>query len=159
MPTLFKSPHGFDIGCMNIEDPQRLWERLRLDAVDRVRDGFEPETVQGNRLHRCVALLEDPAFDDVIAWQIFAERGSDQGSPHAYHVTRTVWKQAFDYTRVSSPMGRPALLRLKHLRDLKPTLTFNQKVLDAGLIEPILSRLVAISVPLIEPETCTGVDG
>jgi len=144
---------------MNIEDPQRLWDRMRLNAIERIRNGFTPETSSGGRLNCCVALMEDPAFDDVIGWQIFAERLDGESVPHAYHATRAVWKQEVDSRRVFSPIDRLALLRIKYLRDLMPTITFSQHPLDPDVIEPILVRLSSISVPLTAPKGSIGLDG
>lgn len=94
-----------------------------------------------------------PAFHDQVRTTLYTPRRP--GSGKEPFVTITTWKRSQDVDKLRDPLER-----LRHPKDLRPTLEESSMVVDADTVAQVIADLSAISLPSIRPiEGVVGLDG
>ncbi|GAA5484848.1 hypothetical protein [Haloferula sargassicola] len=94
-----------------------------------------------------------PAFEDHVRTTLYTPRRPDSGKDP--FVSITTWKREDDFNKLRDPVER-----LKHPKELKPTIDEASKILDPEDASKVIEDLSAISLTSLRPtEGVLGLDG
>lgn len=129
-------------------DLQREFQSLRQSATQQLRD--VPES--GSYRH-VFSILVRPSFAPAYRCTVYAPLSFAKGKqPFASFV---IWRNDLDFDKLRTPVER-----LKHPKDLSPTIEDDTLWLTDTDVEDYLQRVRGISVPLyLGPATVAGCDG
>jgi hypothetical protein len=122
---------------------------VRESAYDALRFGTLIERFRSIPVCQFLIL---PSFDNPVSWDVI-EVVSRKDGPQT-RLYRSTWRMDADDQAMSSPIER-----LKHPRPYKPTLETNWVLVDSASLEPILSKIRNIRIPLMLAEASAGCDG
>ena len=94
-----------------------------------------------------------PAFHDLQRTTLYSPKRPESGNEP--FVTITKWRRELDLEKLRDPIER-----LKHPKDLEPTIEEVSTVIDSDLVDKVVSELSNVSLPSIRPdEDIVGLDG
>jgi hypothetical protein len=94
-----------------------------------------------------------PAFHDQVRTTLYTPRRPGAGKDP--FVSITTWKRSEDVDKLRDPVER-----LRHPKDLQPTIEESSTIIDAETVAQIIADLSAVSLPSIRPaEGVLGLDG
>lgn len=129
-------------------EQQEEYLRLSETALDALNSVAE----SGSFLH-VFSFWCLPAFRDQSRTTLYTPRRPESGKLPFFSVT--TWKRTEDLEKLRDPVER-----LRHPKELKPTIEHSNKVLDTVFASQVIEDLSAISLPSLRPtETVLGLDG
>ena len=125
------------------------WGWFQERATEIVRRGNTP-TVRGGQCLFQIMML--PSFEPVVGWQVFQK--VSQSKEKDCFAIRTCWKRNEDAQKFTSPIER-----LKHPRELNPTIQTEIFNLSEGTIESFIKQFRSVKVPAFVEVSNIGTDG
>ncbi len=101
---------------------------------------------------RVFRFCESPSFEEMTGIEVYDL--SLRCDESAYCGIITVWRRDLDREKFRTPVER-----LKHPRDLEPTIERQEVEIDARWFEGVLERLAKVSIPVRPREAPGGLDG
>jgi hypothetical protein len=142
------------IGAMQSksDDMERVLEIQRLNRLALDRLNALPET----DAYICIfSFWTLPSFRDQNRVSVYTPHPRSRESDLVPFMSKTTWRRTADLDKVRNPVER-----LKHPRELEPTMEEATKSLSPSLVDDAVRELSTIEVPSLMPnEVVLGLDG
>jgi len=125
------------------------WLAFRQAAEHVLRDAVIPPSC---RVRLVVQFLELPAFTICRSYELYHE--TPRRRAPRYQAVEITWRLDEDIERFRTPVER-----LRHPRDLRPTIERRDGVLSSDDVSALLDELRSLRLPIVPGKPAFGVDG